>query len=63
MCVELKQKHPPNNSRVFLLRNGSPTETRTPVSTLKGWCPRPLDDGAVLCDVVRVLLSTGRFRH
>ncbi len=24
-----------------------PSGTRTRVSTLKGWCPRPLDDGAV----------------
>jgi hypothetical protein len=26
---------------------GSPNGTRTRVSTLRGWCPRPLDDGAV----------------
>src|SRR5690606_13803789 len=25
--------------------NGVPTGIRTPVSTVKGWCPRPLDDG------------------
>ena len=24
---------------------GVPTGIRTPVSTVKGWCPRPLDDG------------------
>ena len=26
---------------------GVPTGIRTPVSTVKGWCPRPLDDGNV----------------
>ena len=26
---------------------GVPTGIRTPVSTVKGWCPRPLDDGDV----------------
>ena len=25
--------------------SGVPTGIRTPVSTVKGWCPRPLDDG------------------
>src|SRR5690606_4801490 len=25
--------------------DGVPTGIRTPVSTVKGWCPRPLDDG------------------
>ena len=25
---------------------GSPNGVRTRVSTLRGWCPRPLDDGA-----------------
>jgi hypothetical protein len=24
---------------------GVPTGIRTPVLTVKGWCPRPLDDG------------------
>src|SRR3546814_5872112 len=27
--------------------DGVPTGIRTPVSTVKGWCPRPLDDGDV----------------
>ncbi len=27
--------------------SSSPNGTRTRVSTLRGWCPRPLDDGAV----------------
>ena len=26
---------------------GSPNGVRTRVSTLRGWCPRPLDDGAM----------------
>ncbi len=26
-------------------KSGVPTGIRTPVSTVKGWCPRPLDDG------------------
>lgn len=31
-----------------------PNGTRTRVSTLKGWCPRPLDDGAVTLRSVSV---------
>jgi hypothetical protein len=27
------------------LKIGVPTGIRTPVLTVKGWCPRPLDDG------------------
>lgn len=27
------------------MKSGVPTGIRTPVSTVKGWCPRPLDDG------------------
>ena len=27
-----------------VLRLGDPTGIRTPVPTVKGWCPRPLDD-------------------
>lgn len=27
------------------VKSGVPTGIRTPVSTVKGWCPRPLDDG------------------
>lgn len=27
---------------------GSPNGTRTRVSTLRGWCPGPLDDGALI---------------
>ena len=30
------------------IRKSSPNGIRTRVSTLRGWCPRPLDDGAVL---------------
>ena len=30
-------------------RGGHPTETRTPISTLKGWPPSQLEDGT-LCD-------------
>src|SRR5688500_9987374 len=29
---------------------GVPTGIRTPVSTVKGWCPRPLDDGDLELD-------------
>jgi hypothetical protein len=31
--------------------SGSPNGVRTRVSTLRGWCPRPLDDGAKILDV------------
>ena len=27
------------------LNSGVPKGIRTPVPTVKGWCPRPLDDG------------------
>src|SRR5690606_11678671 len=37
-------------------RSGVPTGIRTPVSTVKGWCPRPLDDG----DAVGTLVGNGR---
>ena len=30
---------------------GSPNGVRTRVSTLRGWCPRPLDDGTLLSAV------------
>ncbi len=32
-------------TRAGLLLAGVPTGIRTPVLTVKGWCPRPLDDG------------------
>ncbi len=32
---------------------GSPNGIRTRVSTLRGWCPRPLDDGAVRGEVLK----------
>ena len=28
--------------------SGAPKGIRIPVSSLKGWCPRPLDDGGTL---------------
>ncbi len=31
--------------RPAALLDGVPTGIRTPVLTVKGWCPRPLDDG------------------
>ncbi len=31
---------------------GSPNGVRTRASTLRGWCPRPLDDGAERCPSV-----------
>src|SRR5581483_1754681 len=30
---------------LHFVRSGVPTGIRTPVATVKGWCPRPLDDG------------------
>src|SRR5690606_8989765 len=38
-----KEKSPPWRRAFFFV--GVPTGIRTPVSTVKGWCPRPLDDG------------------
>ena len=29
----------------YLRKNGVPKGIRTPVTTVKGWCPGPLDDG------------------
>ncbi|SOO22127.1 hypothetical protein XFF6991_4916 [Xanthomonas phaseoli pv. phaseoli] len=37
-------KKKPRQCRGFQMI-GVPTGIRTPVSTVKGWCPRPLDDG------------------
>ena len=37
---------PKSGSDLVLL--GSPNGIRTRASTLRGWCPRPLDDGAML---------------
>lgn len=28
--------------------NGDPYEIRTRVTTVKGWCPRPLDEGVIV---------------
>ena len=42
MSPETKQAR---RSEPVSLKNGVPTGIRTPVSTVKGWCPRPLDDG------------------
>ena len=32
-------------ARALASERGVPTGIRTPVATVKGWCPRPLDDG------------------
>lgn len=32
---------------------GDPVENRTPVSSVRGSCPRPLDDGAIIADIVK----------
>ena len=40
-----KNRHDGDSSNDVLSHD--PNGTRTRVSTLKGWCPRPLDDGAV----------------
>ena len=49
-----KQKEPPD---WWLFLFGDPTGIRTPVTAVKGRCPRPLDDGVFnqdLCFVVEV---------
>jgi hypothetical protein len=33
------------DSPSYPFKIGVPTGIRTPVLTVKGWCPRPLDDG------------------
>ena len=44
---------------------GSPNGIRTRVSTLRGWCPRPLDDGAVRGEVLEhaLALQGSGWRH
>jgi hypothetical protein len=32
----------------FSLLFGSPKGNRTPIPTVRGWCPEPLDDGTVV---------------
>lgn len=40
---------------VFVKRGyGVPNEIRTRVATLKGWCPRPLDDGDAAQEVTSI---------
>ena len=34
---------------------GTPNGIRTRAATLKGWCPRPLDDGGLNCNVQQEL--------
>ena len=34
--------------QVELKSNGAPKGIRIPVPSLKGWCPRPLDDGGTI---------------
>ena len=36
-----------SDSAIYQDFSGSPNGIRTRVSTLRGWCPRPLDDGAI----------------
>ena len=35
-------------TRAFLVINGGPKGIRTPVTDVRGQCPRPLDDGTLL---------------
>ena len=54
---EGRLRGPRRNSLILLkLLSGVPTGIRTPVSTVKGWCPRPLDDG----DAVKLVPYPGR---
>ena len=36
-----------SNQLSYAAKTGTPKGIRTPVSTVKGWCPWPLDDGCV----------------
>ncbi len=36
----------------LILLLGDPKGTRTPVTGVRGQCPRPLDDGAKLCCLI-----------
>jgi hypothetical protein len=35
-------------TRAFCFMNGGPKGIRTPVTDVRGQCPRPLDDGTLL---------------
>ena len=42
--------------------DGAPKGIRIPVPSLKGWCPRPLDDGGTISRIDGEGFQPGRFR-
>jgi hypothetical protein len=49
MDMDREDTHPPPvrcSTDLYALFPCSPNGIRTRVATLRGWCPRPLDDGA-----------------
>ena len=60
----MKKKAVQENPERLVLSSGDPKGTRTPVTGVRGQCPRPLDDGAQWCcfitdpaEVVNTLLT------
>ena len=48
--------------QIGLKSNGAPKGIRIPVPSLKGWCPRPLDDGGTISRIDGQGSQPGRFR-
>ena len=42
----------PRAAQTQVFGTGTPNGIRTRAATLRGWCPRPLDDGAMLHDLL-----------
>jgi hypothetical protein len=49
--------------RLIPFKIGVPTGIRTPVLTVKGWCPRPLDDGDKSTKTINYSVKSGGARR
>jgi hypothetical protein len=47
-------------TRAFLVINGGPKGIRTPVTDVRGQCPRPLDDGTTI--LIQFQMSNDKFQ-
>src|SRR5258708_39114099 len=67
LCIWIQELHsgilgatPQAGKRV---ESGVPTGIRTPVLTVKGWCPRPLDDGDNRRKTIKPVAKSGGARR
>ena len=61
-CIthQIADEQPARLNSPFSTKNGVPKGIRTPVTTVKGSCPRPLDDGDPVSDRINGGASRGR---